>query len=142
MPEDKTSDSFNDDLPAIWLLNSKIPRTAQYGFIDKPCSCWGSGCGELDIFEVLKDANSMVKTHYHAQQGAQGLYGGGGNRDFFPRPYDKFVKYAVYFDGNKAVKITKLPGATPFPKSFKGDVVQKMTGKIAGILSSVFNVPQ
>jgi len=141
MPEDKTSDPFNDDLPAIWCLNSKIPRTAQYGFIDKPCSCWDSGCGELDVFEVLKDANSMIKTHYHSKQGARGLYGGGGATTYFNRPYDKFIKAAVYFDGDRAVKITILPSATPFPKKFNGDILAKVTGKIAGILSSVFKVP-
>jgi hypothetical protein len=37
------------DAPAIWMLSAQIPRTLQYG--NKSCSCWASGCGELDIIE-------------------------------------------------------------------------------------------
>ncbi|CAI4282422.1 BPK_collapsed_G0003770.mRNA.1.CDS.1 [Saccharomyces cerevisiae] len=28
--------------PAIWFIESKIPRTLQYG--DASCSCWKTGC--------------------------------------------------------------------------------------------------
>lgn len=141
MPNDVTDQDFNNDLPAIWALNSKIPRTSQYGIGGKPCSCWDSGCGELDLFEVLKDANSMCKTHYHSKQGAVGQYGGGGDVSYFPRPLQP-VKYAVYFDGDKNVKITKLPSNISFPKAFSGeDIIKKVTGMIKGILSSDFKVP-
>jgi hypothetical protein len=49
MPDDGSMDGFNANMPAIWLLNTKIPRTQQYG----DCSCWKTGCGEFDIFETL-----------------------------------------------------------------------------------------
>lgn len=43
MPMDGKT-GFNGDMPAVWMLNANIPRTAQYG--PKGCSCWESGCGE------------------------------------------------------------------------------------------------
>lgn len=43
MPMDGKT-GFNGDMPAIWMLNAKIPRTIQYGKAE--CSCWSSGCGE------------------------------------------------------------------------------------------------
>lgn len=141
MPDDVTSDEFNNNLPAVWALNSKIPRTAQYGMKDKPCSCWGSGCGELDLFEALTGAPDMIKTHYHSKQGANGMYGGGGDPNYFKRPTDGTIKAAVYFNGDKAISITILPSYITFPKQFSGDLLQKVTGKIPGILASVFNVP-
>lgn len=52
MPNDGTS-GWNQNMPAIWALNAKVPRTQQYG----ACSCWDSGCGEFDIFEVLDPGN-------------------------------------------------------------------------------------
>ncbi|CDK28057.1 unnamed protein product [Kuraishia capsulata CBS 1993] len=58
-PDDTTTDenttSYN--MPAIWLLNAQIPRTAQYP-INSSCSCWSSGCGEFDIFEVMNSTES------------------------------------------------------------------------------------
>lgn len=43
-----------DTPPALWALNGKVVRTAQYG-----CNCRGmgafGGCGELDIVEVLPE---------------------------------------------------------------------------------------
>jgi hypothetical protein len=53
MPNDGTS-GWNQNMPAIWALNSQIPRTEQYG----ACSCWKSGCGEVDIYEVLDPGNT------------------------------------------------------------------------------------
>jgi hypothetical protein len=50
MPTDN-SGSMNADMPAIWLLNAQVPRCGQY--VASECSCWTSGCGEFDIFEVL-----------------------------------------------------------------------------------------
>lgn len=50
MPTDGTS-GFNADIPAIWILNAKIPRTLQYG--NAECSCWESGCGEFDVSPLV-----------------------------------------------------------------------------------------
>ena len=51
MPSDTSGSAYNQDMPAIWLLNAKIPRTLQYG--DASCSCWKTGCGEMDLFEIF-----------------------------------------------------------------------------------------
>lgn len=53
MPLDDTSGA-DTDMPAIWFLNAQIPRTEQYG----SCSCWASGCGELDVFETLDSGDT------------------------------------------------------------------------------------
>ncbi|EGV64173.1 target of Sbf [Yamadazyma tenuis] len=82
----------NYDMPAIWALNAKIPRTLQYG--KSSCSCW-PGCGELDLFEILSQGSSKLISHLHSDQGS----GGGGSQDYFERPYDSTLKAAVVFDG-------------------------------------------
>jgi len=129
MPHDVTGSTINDDMPAIWALNSKIPRTFQYGIGDgqkfpfQTCSCWESGCGELDLFEVLEGAKNYLKTHYHSQQGNQG----GGSEEYFPRPVDKFVKAAVIFNGDKEVTIRILPDDTEFKETMGGDTIKKFT---------------
>ena len=59
MPSDTNGNGYNQDMPAVWLLNAKIPRTLQYG--EATCSCWKTGCGELDLFEVLSSgSNKMI----------------------------------------------------------------------------------
>jgi len=143
MPNDVTPNpnndpelDFNDNMSAIWALNSKIPRTAQYVLGTNSCSCWSSGCGELDLFEVLKDATPMCKSHFHSKKGS-----GGGDPNYFPRPDKGFVKYAVYFNDDNSATITKLPDNLKFPKQFSGHAtIADFTGVITGILSSVFNV--
>jgi len=129
MPRDKGDSSAKGgfDTPAIWLLNSKIPRTAQYGIKSGPCSCWTSGCGEFDIFEALpgnpaagQSAVDMIKSHIHCSQG--GEYGGGGHTDFMSRPLDKTMKLAVILIGEKFF-ITQLPDSTSFDKSFSEDLI-------------------
>lgn len=93
------SSSYNDDMPAVWLLNAKIPRTLQYGNAD--CSCWATGCGELDLFEVLSTGSSYMVSHLHDGQGASGNNGGGGSSDYFSRPTSGSFKAAVVFTGNQ-----------------------------------------
>lgn len=109
MPEDHSS-SNNENMPSIWALNAKIPRTSQYS----DCSCWGSGCGELDMFEVLQGGTDYVKSHFHARQGGTGNQGGGGSPDFFARPFNKSVKAAVIFDPSGTVDIKMLGDDTQF----------------------------
>ncbi|KAK4235004.1 putative TOS1-like glycosyl hydrolase-domain-containing protein [Achaetomium macrosporum] len=79
------------DAPAIWLLNARIPYTGQYS-----CNCWASGCGEIDVLEVLAaGGDKAVSTVHH----------GSGNRadsdpNYFARPVDvdQPVRVAVVFD--------------------------------------------
>lgn len=134
---------FNGNMPAIWLLNADIPKTAQYG----ACSCWDTGCGELDVFEVLSGNHDAVKTHYHSKQGANGgKYGGGGSPDYFKRPFDRTVKMVVEFDGNKAVAVSIVDDDVEFGPATNGFGGIKRGG--FGIMAagtskkaSVFSVP-
>lgn len=99
MPTDSAS-GFNGDMPAIWLLNSKIPRTLQYG--NQECSCWKTGCGELDLFEAISSGSDQLVSHLHDGQGS-GTYsnvGGGGPVDYFTRPTSNSLKAAVIFDSS------------------------------------------
>ncbi|ODQ79772.1 hypothetical protein BABINDRAFT_161471 [Babjeviella inositovora NRRL Y-12698] len=101
MPTASTSDSSasNYDMPAIWLLNAKIPRTLQYG--DASCSCWSTGCGELDLFEILSSGSQKLISHLHSGQGSNGsAYGGGGSQDYFARPTSSSMKAVVIFNGS------------------------------------------
>lgn len=89
---------FNGDMPAVWMLNARIPRTLQYG--DSSCSCWASGCGELDLFEILSTGSDKCITTLHDSQGAvNGNGGGAGSSDYFSRPTSGSVKAAVIFTG-------------------------------------------
>ncbi|CAR28649.1 hypothetical protein ZYGR_0S02830 [Zygosaccharomyces rouxii] len=99
MPTDSTS-GFNSDMPAIWLLNAKIPRTLQYG--NQECSCWKTGCGELDLFEVLSSGSDQLISHLHDGQGSgtDSNAGGGGPTDYFTRPTETSLKAAVIFNSN------------------------------------------
>lgn len=96
---------FNMDMPAAWILNAAIPRTQQYG----NCSCWSSGCGEWDIFEILDAGNTRAKSTLHAGPSS------GGESDYFERPVNKTMKAAIIFDGpNSAGHIVVLPDDTTF----------------------------
>ncbi|KAI9882779.1 MAG: hypothetical protein M1823_005477 [Watsoniomyces obsoletus] len=94
MPDDgKTGNKFeNANMPAIWLLNAKIPRVGQY-VKDMSCKCWPK-CGELDLFEVLDPGNKRCISAVHSEFSD-------GNPDYFPRPVDKFITGAVIFIGGK-----------------------------------------
>ncbi|PWW78837.1 hypothetical protein C7212DRAFT_273229 [Tuber magnatum] len=141
MPRDKGDNGGKGapDVPALWLLNAKIPRVAQYGIKSGPCSCWPD-CGEFDIFEALpgnpaagQSAADMIKTHLHCAQG--GKYGGGGNKDFFDRPVKGTVKPAAILAGEHAY-IARLPDDTKFDETFSDDLIAE-----AKKTKSVFKIP-
>lgn len=84
MPLDGNTDATtNGDMPAIWMLNAQIPNTLQYGQAD--CSCWTSGCGEFDIFEVLAPGDLRCKSTLHGNVA-------GGDSDYFARPTGSTIK--------------------------------------------------
>lgn len=97
-----SSSTDNYDMPAIWLLNGKIPRTEQYG----DCSCWSTGCGELDLWEVITAGSDQLINHIHDGQSKEGdeyngtKNGGGGSSDYFDRPRDHYVTFAAVFSGS------------------------------------------
>ena len=96
MPHDTCDEGLNPDAPAIWMLNSLIPRTDQYG-----CSCWESGCGEFDLFEVLTKSEERMKSTVHDEQSF-------GSSNWFARPVNEFVKAAVVMQ-ESSVTIAILP---------------------------------
>lgn len=109
MPEASGSKTaINYDMPAIWALNAKIPRTLQYGSAD--CTCWPD-CGELDLFEILSAGSDKLISHLHSGQTSK--RGGGGSQDYFERPYSSTIKAAVIFDGD-AISIVQVDDSTNF----------------------------
>lgn len=120
MPSDGKS-GFNMDMPAIWMLNAQIPRTLQYG--DASCSCWSTGCGELDLFEILSSGSDKLICHLHTGQGASSgsNSGGGGSQDYFKRPTSGSMKAAVVMTGSQ---IHVLEVTDSFDETLSSDVVQ------------------
>lgn len=111
---------FNADMPAAWMLNAQVPRTEQYG----DCSCWQSGCGEFDIFEVLDSGNQKCKSTWH---GAHSL----GDSNWFPRPVAGTTKAAVVLDGTASTAhIIILPSDASFDTAISEST-------IAGYLNSI-----
>lgn len=99
---DASSDISNYNMPAIWLLNARIPRTAQYSQ-NPNCSCWRSGCGEFDIFEVKNNTGSQVGQLYstiHDYQGTDDIEMGLQVDGYIPRNYDSTYSGGVTFDKN------------------------------------------
>ncbi|KAL8734133.1 MAG: hypothetical protein Q9166_001618 [cf. Caloplaca sp. 2 TL-2023] len=125
---------FNGDMPGIWLLNAQIPLTSQYG-TNPDCSCWTSGCGEFDLFEILDTGNFRCKSTLH-------MAPAGGSSDYFKRPEQSTIKAAVLFHGdNKAAHIKILDNSQQFDQSLAADVIQAMTKDSGNSgLSSVFRL--
>lgn len=113
------------DMPAIWLLNAQIPRTLQYG--NDECSCWKTGCGELDLFEVLTSGSDKMKATLHDSQGNNG----GGPSDYFARPTSGTMTGAVIFDGEN-ISIVKLDS---FPSNVDDSTVQQWTSSVQSKIS-------
>lgn len=90
----------NADMPAIWIMNAAIALTSQYGE-NQQCSCWSSGCGELDVFEVLDAGNTRCKSTLH-------MAPAGGSSDYFDRPVKGSIKVAVVFYGRNETTVIQL----------------------------------
>lgn len=95
--ENSTSYEYYD-MPAIWLLNDHIARTSQYP-TNSNCSCWASGCGEYDIFEVMNgtERNNLYST-FHTYQGIENLAVGIQSYGYIPRDTKNTMKGGVLFD--------------------------------------------
>ncbi|ODV90453.1 hypothetical protein CANCADRAFT_106685 [Tortispora caseinolytica NRRL Y-17796] len=88
--------NLNDgnNMPAVWFLNAKIPRTQQYG----DCSCWPN-CGEFDVFECVENGDTRMISHFR---------GGGadiGNSRWIERPTSSAGTYIVFFDATNGKTI-------------------------------------
>lgn len=108
------------DMPAFWLLNAQIPLTSQYP-MNADCSCWKSGCGELDIFEVLAPGDKRCKSTYHTEQSKSG-----GSSYYFDRP-EKPITVAVVFNFQENSVIIKVLGdMDKFPETLSAEEVKKL----------------
>ncbi|KAL4093140.1 hypothetical protein PRIC1_012127 [Phytophthora ramorum] len=111
--------------PAIWMLNSQVVQTNQYG-----CNCRGmgsvGGCGELDIAEVIEtnDARDKVTTHFYFYDGTV-LSPGGDN--FAPRSYDSTTVYVTLIDDSNdgLIKIVELD-SFDFTQTELGSLYQQL----------------
>ncbi|KAL8639057.1 MAG: hypothetical protein Q9228_003856 [Teloschistes exilis] len=125
---------FNGDMPGIWLLNAQIPLTSQYGTNPK-CSCWTSGCGEFDLFEILDTGNFRCKSTLH-------MAPAGGSSDYFQRPEKNTIKAAILFMGSQeSAHIQVLDDSRTFDESLAAEVIDSMTKDGSGsAMSSVFRL--
>ncbi|KAF2482457.1 putative TOS1-like glycosyl hydrolase-domain-containing protein [Neohortaea acidophila] len=109
------------NMPALWMLNALIPRTLQYGSAD--CSCWTSGCGEFDIFEVLTSGYHKAKSTLHGNVA-------GGSSYWFRRPEEISIKLGVVlFDDNIHVKV--LDADTDFDEDVSGVIEEIIQSTMA-----------
>ncbi|KAF2857311.1 hypothetical protein K470DRAFT_273393 [Piedraia hortae CBS 480.64] len=104
------------DMPAIWMLNALIPRTLQYG--NEQCSCWQSGCGEFDMFEVLSAGDNRMKSTLHGNVA-------GGDSDYFERPVNASIKAAAILY-NDNIHLRVLDDNTDFGDAIDFDKIESM----------------
>jgi hypothetical protein len=125
------------DAPAWWFLNAAIPRTLQYGNDrnNKPCSCWSTGCGEFDAFEVLGRGEERAKSTIHRQGNHEG-----GDSNYFRRPVGRTLKFALIFrDAN--ITATVLDDDFDFSSSLDDSVIADLVSYDPGSNShSLFQV--
>lgn len=128
MPEDKDGDKDlvpNFNMPAIWLLNAQIPRTAQYSFNSEyvNCSCWRLGCGEFDVFEIMNstDSGKLVLT-IHDYQNTDNIETGLVAPGFIDRSTKGKMAGGVLFDKNGDV-VVFVSDSTSFDESLPASTV-------------------
>lgn len=103
-----STDISNYNMPAIWLLNAHIPRTAQYS-MNVNCSCWRSGCGEFDIFEVMNSTEYLhMYSTIHDYQGSDDIQTGMAAPAYIERDLTGTMSGGVAFDlsGNAVVWVS------------------------------------
>lgn len=123
MPRDLSATGQNADLPAIWLLNGRLPRTLEYPAGKPQCSCWSSGCGELDLWEQTSASNGQLSNQLHyGKKTNGGAQGGGGSTQNFKRPTDEYVTNLAIFDGSSIY--LKTVSNFDFPSSIDEDTVK------------------
>lgn len=126
MPNDSDAGPEGNQ-PAIWALNSQIDRTLQYG--NPLCSCWDTGCGELDIVEALSPGSTFLKSTLHDTAS-------GGDSDYIARPTTKTMKLAVIFhSATSSIHIQVLPNNMDFAASIDASEIEDLC--LAGKTNSV-----
>lgn len=101
-PNDSSADvnTTYPNLPAIWLLNAHIPRTSEYP-ANYNCSCWDSGCGEFDIFEVMNTTDMYKFTStLHTYQNTSDVQDGTQAQAWIDRTTNSEMRGGVVFDSD------------------------------------------
>ncbi|KAI5951985.1 hypothetical protein KGF54_005060 [Candida jiufengensis] len=112
----------NYNMPAIWLLNAQIPRTAQYSN-NVNCSCWRSGCGEFDIFEIMNTTEYLhLYSTVHDYQGTDQIETGLAISDYIERDLSGTMVGGVAFDSNGDVTVW-ISNSTSFDQSVNASSV-------------------
>lgn len=134
MPQESTVERdsvYNWDMPAIWLLNAHIPRTSQYS-LNANCSCWRSGCGEFDIFEVKNYTSSEVNKLYttiHDYQGTDDIETGLQINGYFDRDTSGIMRGGVIFDNDGSI-VTFMSNSTSFDSSLTGSSISSLISNL------------
>ncbi|KAL1794645.1 hypothetical protein ACET3X_006461 [Alternaria dauci] len=121
-PNVGTDQGLISDAPAYWFLNAAIPRILQYGSDRNniPCSCWSTGCGEFDAFELLSNGAERAKSTLHRQGNLQG-----GDSNYFRRPVGKTMKFAVVWH-YPHITARVLDDTFDFSQRMSDDAVKKL----------------
>ncbi|KAG7692186.1 hypothetical protein KL930_005124 [Ogataea haglerorum] len=146
-PEEDTvsEDTASYNMPAIWLLNAHIPRTAQYP-TNANCSCWSSGCGEFDIFEILNTTEALhFYSTIHDYQGTGDIETGLANEGYLERTPDAVMTGGVVF-GSDGTATVFLSNSTSFDETISNadlsdwiSSVEKADSEHTMMLSSATN---
>ncbi|KAK6465162.1 protein precursor [Scheffersomyces coipomensis] len=132
----------NYNMPAIWLLNANIPRTAQYSS-NVNCSCWRSGCGEFDIFEVKNNTASLVNqlfTTIHDYQGTDDIESGLQVNGYIPRDTENSMVGGVSFDSNGSAYVW-LSNSTTFDEVISASDFIAWTANDKEVTDQLSSVP-
>lgn len=140
MPNETSTDSSisNYNMPAIWLLNAHIPRTSQYSN-NVNCSCWRSGCGEFDIFEVMNTTEYLhLYSTLHDYQGADQIEAGLPAPGYISRDLDATMSGGVAFDseGNAIVWVSN---STSFDSSIDASSVNSWVKEAGTAVSTTLS---
>ncbi|CAN9132778.1 unnamed protein product [Alternaria alternata] len=117
-----TDQGMLSDAPAYWFLNAAIPRILQYGNDRNniPCSCWSTGCGEFDAFELLSSGAERAKSTIHRQGNLEG-----GDSNYFSRPVGQTMKFAVVWHYPHITALV-LDDKFDFSQSMSDDAMKKL----------------
>ncbi|CCC05189.1 hypothetical protein SMACR_08056 [Sordaria macrospora] len=130
MPDEPQHNNGGGNKPAVWLLNSRIPNTAQYF----DCNCWKSGCGELDVFEVLAPGQDKALSTFHLGDDGKSA----GDANYFQRPKGGPITVALVIDatngGTVSIKNMGASDGARFGASLSAGKVDELKAK-SGLVS-------
>ncbi|KAK6876435.1 GPI-anchored protein 52 [Candida tropicalis] len=140
MPNETSTDTSisNYNMPAIWLLNAHIPRTSQYSN-NVNCSCWRSGCGEFDVFEVMNTTEYLhLYSTLHDYQGTDQIETGLAAPGYINRELGATMTGGVAFDseGNAIVWVSN---STSFDSTVDASSVNSWVNKAGNAVSTTLS---